>query len=63
MKGDLVKLSAYASRLKWCERLRDKVGIVLDTVVTIPGNMGYEILWSGETKPSYMRCREVKFVK
>ncbi len=60
--GDLVKLSAYAARLKWCERLRDKVGIVLETVVT-SGNMGYEILWSGEVKPSYMRIREVKFVK
>jgi len=60
---DLVKLSAYGAKLKCLARFKNKVGIVLETVVNSPGNSDYGVLWSGETKPSYMRCREVKFVK
>lgn len=59
MKGDLIKLSAYGEKLKCLVRYRNKVGIVLETVVAA----GYEVLWSGETKPSYMHIRDVKFVK
>ena len=62
MRGDLIKLSAYGEKLKCLVRYRNKVGIVLETVVAA-GYMGYEILWSGEIKPSYMRIRDVKFVK
>ncbi len=63
MKGDLIKLSAYGEKLKCLVRYRNKVGIVLESTVNGAGYMGYEILWSGETKPAYMHHRDVKFVK
>jgi hypothetical protein len=62
VKGDLIKLSAYGEKLKCLARFKNKVGIVLKTVVSA-GYMGYEILWSGETRISHMRIRDIKFVK
>jgi len=60
--GKLVQLSSYGSKLKCFTRWRAGVGIVLKTEV-IAGEMGYEVLWSGETRTSHMRIRDIKFVK
>ncbi len=62
MKGDLIKLSAYGEKLKCLARYRNKVGMVLESSVSA-GDLGYMVLWSGETKIMRMRIRDVKFVK
>jgi hypothetical protein len=59
VKSDLIKLSAYGEKLKCLARFKNKVGIVLKYSQAA----SYEVLWSGETKPSYMRIRDIKFVK
>jgi|TARA_Y100000034_G_C6809423_1_gene363678 hypothetical protein len=62
VKGDLIKLSAYGEKLKCLARYRNKVGMVLESSVSA-GDLGYMVLWSGETKIMRMRIRDVKFVK
>ena len=63
MKGKLVRLSSYGSKLKCFTRFRCRVGIVLDTAVTGAGNMGYKVLWVGDQTPFFMRIGDIKLTK